>query len=175
MASWRQDYLLALQARDRNEKSQKFFYDACVFYRMSPKWASLTGSQDTKLADRTAVIHAQGHPNDRPSAEPGFNQIKAPKVAPSTVPAQQISDAEALAETRRDLSEAQRSRGIIQSRLDDVSGGLQKIKLQSAVDRKRLDELTSEKANLALRLRDRDEELRGKAKLLEVFDQSRCK
>lgn len=79
-----------------------------------------------------------------------------------------LSNAETLTQIQKDLSEAQRSRGALQSRFQDVSDGFQKSKLQSAIDRKRLDELGSEKAALARRLKDRDEELRGKAKLLEV-------
>ncbi|KAL8706869.1 MAG: hypothetical protein Q9201_000138 [Fulgogasparrea decipioides] len=134
----------------------------------SRRGSSLTKSQDTKLADRTAVTDAQVNPSDRVLAEGKPGPIKPPKVTSSPALAQPASDVEALLITRRDLSEAQRSRGIIQSRLDDVSGGLQRIKLQSAIDKKRLEELTSEKATLALRLKDRDEELRGKAKLLEA-------
>ncbi|KAL8739155.1 MAG: hypothetical protein Q9181_000184 [Wetmoreana brouardii] len=134
----------------------------------SQQGSSLTESQDTKLADRTAVTDAQVHPSDKVLAEVESGPTKTPKFTYSPALAQPASDAEALLKTRRDLSEAQRSRGIIQSRLDDVSGGLQRIQLQSAIDKKRLEELTSEKATLALRLKDRDEELRGKAKLLEA-------
>ncbi|KAL8882203.1 MAG: hypothetical protein Q9198_000758 [Flavoplaca austrocitrina] len=77
------------------------------------------------------------------------------------------SNLETLAQIQKDLSEAQRSRGTLQSRLHDVSDNLQRSNLQAAIDKKRLDELASEKVALARRLRDRDEELRGKAKLLE--------
>lgn len=78
-------------------------------------------------------------------------------------------ESDVLAKTRIDLSEAQRSRGIIQTRLQETTNELQQLRLQSASDRKRLDELTSEKTTLAIRIKDRDEELKGKAKLLEVW------
>lgn len=45
---------------------------------------------------------------------------------------------------------------------------LNKLKIQSSLDSKRVAELTREKAMLTTGMRDRDEELRGKAKLLEV-------
>ena len=69
---------------------------------------------------------------------------------------------------RQDLSEAQRSRGLIETRLQSVTEELQKLKIQSSLDSKRIGEISKEKASLTTGLRDRDEELRGKAKLLEV-------
>ena len=45
---------------------------------------------------------------------------------------------------------------------------LQNLRTQSRVESKRIDDLTAAKAALVIRIRDRDEELRGKAKLLEV-------
>ncbi|CAO1599138.1 MAG: hypothetical protein LQ349_002746 [Xanthoria aureola] len=157
MTTWRQDYLLALQARDRSEQAQKPLYDAY-----------------TNLADRTATAIAQKIENARwsPITE-GHAPVQLPKGAPFKPPVETSSNAETLAQIQKDLGEAQRSRGALQSRLQDVSDGLQKSKLQSAIDRKRLDELGSEKAALARRLKDRDEELRGKAKLLEdVHDET---
>ena len=70
---------------------------------------------------------------------------------------------------RHDLSEAQKSKGVMQSRLDDISVELQTLKLQAQYDIRRIKELSSEKATLSIRMKDQDEELRGKAKLLEVM------
>ena len=75
---------------------------------------------------------------------------------------------DAIAKVRQDLSEAQRSRVLMETRLQVVSEELQKLKIQSSIDNKRISELSKEKANLTTGMRDRDEELRGKAKLLEV-------
>ncbi|KAI4201655.1 MAG: hypothetical protein LQ350_003134 [Teloschistes chrysophthalmus] len=148
MAShWRRDYVSALEARDRNEKGQKTLYDAY-----------------TKLADRTSAIgltHLRNTTSSSPSSAHNTNTT-SPQRAEDT-----------LTETRRDLIEAQRSRALLQTRVDDTSTSLQRLKLQSSVERKRLDELTQEKLVLSQRLRDRDEELRGKAKLLEdVHDET---
>ncbi|KAL8763234.1 MAG: hypothetical protein Q9184_000952, partial [Pyrenodesmia sp. 2 TL-2023] len=93
--------------------------------------------------------------------------VKSPRDVPSQAPVLTTSHEEALNKTRTDLSEAQRTRGVIQSRLQAVSNDLQQSRLQTALDKKRLNELTTDKAVLTLRLRDRDEELKGKAKLIE--------
>lgn len=75
---------------------------------------------------------------------------------------------ETLARARQDLSEAQRGKGVMQSRLNALSEELQKLKLQTQFDGKRIKELAAEKMLLVTRMRDQDEELKGKAKLLEV-------
>ncbi len=56
----------------------------------------------------------------------------------------------------------------METRLQSVTEELQKLKIQSSLDKKRIGELAKEKATLTTGMRDRDEELRGKAKLLEV-------
>ncbi len=56
----------------------------------------------------------------------------------------------------------------MQSRLDSLSEDLQKFKLQTQLNSKRIRELNAEKNLLTIRMRDQDEELKGKAKLLEV-------
>ena len=56
----------------------------------------------------------------------------------------------------------------MEARLQSITEDTQKLKLQSSVDKKQIRELAKEKAALATGLRDRNEELKGKAKLLEV-------
>ena len=75
---------------------------------------------------------------------------------------------DALSRARQDLSEAQRSKGVVQSRLEIATEELQNRKLQSQLDSKRIRELTAERTSLTTRMRDQDEELKGKGKLLEV-------
>lgn len=57
----------------------------------------------------------------------------------------------------------------MQSRFDNVSIELQTLKLQAQRDIRRNMELSSEKATLSIRMKDQDEELKGKSKLLEVI------
>ncbi len=56
----------------------------------------------------------------------------------------------------------------METKLQSVTEELKKLKIQSSLDRKKISELTKEKAILTTGLRDRDEELKGKTKLLEV-------
>lgn len=75
---------------------------------------------------------------------------------------------ELLNSTRADLSEAQKARSKIQERLDQTNAQLEKLRKKNAHDSRRLNALDQERLQLQLRLKDRDEELRQKAKLLEV-------
>lgn len=75
---------------------------------------------------------------------------------------------DALAASRADLTEAQRSRADLQDRLARVSSELEKHRKRSSQDSRRMNAIDGERTQLQLRLKDRDEELRGKAKLLDV-------
>lgn len=128
----------------------------------------LTASLDTKLADRTAASQnapAEGAIKEDPSPSPNQKDRKASreKGAPSSpIPG------DAIAKARQDLSEAQRSRGLMETRLQAVTEEVNKLKIQTSLDSKRIGELAKEKVVLNTKMRDREEELRGKAKLLEV-------
>lgn len=79
-----------------------------------------------------------------------------------------LSPTDLLNATRADLSEAQRARSELQERLNRVSTEVEKLRKKSTQDARRVSALENERARLQLGLKDRDEELRGKAKLLEV-------
>ena len=70
--------------------------------------------------------------------------------------------------TRADLSEAQRSRSELQDRLNRVNTEVETLRKKSSQEGRRIIALENERAQLKLRLKDRDAELKGKAKLLEV-------
>lgn len=55
----------------------------------------------------------------------------------------------------------------LQTRLDRTIKELEKLKWRSKVDSKRITQLTAELNQLSVRVRDRDEESREKAKLLD--------
>lgn len=82
--------------------------------------------------------------------------------------AQDASLQETLLATRADLAEAQRSRSELQDQLIRMTTDLEKLRKRSTQDSRRIRLFENEIAHLQLRLKDRDEELRGKAKLLEV-------
>lgn len=73
-----------------------------------------------------------------------------------------------LAKVREDLGEAQRSKGVMQAQLQNLNEEVVELRAQSQVDKKRISELGVDKTNLVKRMRDLDEELKGKTKLLEV-------
>ena len=129
----------------------------------------LKNSVDTKLADRTAVLQAASSTKVaqlRSVPEPSSRQQNDTVVYQI---ASSIDPTEVVAKVRQDLSEAQRSRGLIEGKLHEVMEDLQKLKMQSSLKSKHLSELGKEKASLIIRLKDCDEELKGKTKLLEVF------
>ncbi|KAL9123352.1 MAG: hypothetical protein Q9187_000079 [Circinaria calcarea] len=74
---------------------------------------------------------------------------------------------------RDDLTEAQRSRGELQARLIEATEVVKRLQSRLRTLDKQVIELHGERQVLSTRLKDRDEELRGKAKLLEhVHDET---
>lgn len=129
---------------------------------------SLTDDSDTKLADRTASLQsalASTPAKEDPTSSPKLKDRKASLEQAAT---SRSTTPDVVVKVRQDLSEAQRSRGFIETKLQSVTEELKKLKIQSSLDRKRISELSKEKAILTTGLRDRDEELKGKTKLLEV-------
>ena len=134
---------------------------------------------DTRLADRTAqlatAVDSGATGGRRSSVAPNEFQQTVSSV-PGTVPKRQPSSepppslTELLKTTRADLSEAQRSRTELQDRLNQLNIELEKLRKKSHRDGRRLGTLESDKDILGKRLKDRDEELRAKTKLLEVSD-----
>lgn len=128
---------------------------------------ALTNLLDTKLADRTATLQSSPAAEAVRNAPASSTKLKDRKASKEqALPRSPTPDA--VAKVRQDLSEAQRSRGLMETKLQSVTEELNKLKIQSSLDSKRIGELTKEKATLSTGLRDRDEELRGKTKLLEV-------
>ena len=68
---------------------------------------------------------------------------------------------------RQDLARAQQERTELQSRLDTVTKELEALKTKSIVANKKISQLTVSVGHLTMKLRDREEELKGKAKLVE--------
>lgn len=68
---------------------------------------------------------------------------------------------------RQDLSKAQQERADLQARLETATKELINFRSRSKQDTKKLSLLNSNVNQLTLKLRDREEELREKAKLVE--------
>ena len=121
---------------------------------------------DTQLADRTSRLTTSAGPVESQRAV-SSSQASLSKKQPAGEPGQSLQ--EALAATRADLSDAQRSRSELQDKLNHVSSDLEKLRKKSTQDARRITTLEGQRTQLQLRLKDRDEELRGKAKLLDVW------
>ena len=124
------------------------------------------------MADRTAQTQTgdasvtQSTPRESSSPAPpapitsrawGGRQSVAPPPDPS----------ETISALRTDLMTAQQSRLDLQARLDTATKELNALKTRSKTDVKRIAQLTAEVNQLTVKMRDRDEELKGKSKLLD--------
>ncbi|KAJ5218828.1 Autophagy-related protein 16 [Penicillium cinerascens] len=156
MAQWREEYLAALAVRDQREKANSALYDA--YSRLADRTAQLTTPLDSSAGP--GQLRPSGH-EARTASPPVATSKKQPTEGSSAT--------DLLITTRADLSEAQRSRSELQGRLDRVNTEYEKLRKKNAQDSRRLNALDHERTNLQLRLKDRDEELRQKAKLLEDF------
>ena len=122
------------------------------------------------MADRTATLQAarSAEPTGIEEQQKPSANLKDRKTSQEKAFARSPTTGDVISKVRQDLSEAQRSKGLMEHRLRNVTQELQKQKIQSSLDSNRLGELSREKVALTTGMRDRDEELRGKAKLLEV-------
>ncbi|KAJ6119697.1 Autophagy-related protein 16 [Penicillium sp. IBT 18751x] len=162
MTLWREEYLAALAVRDSREKANSALYDACLFFRLNSRLADRTAKLTTPLeiSAGPGQVKSSGHQPHTTSSP----------VAPSKKqPTENSSVTELLNTTRTELSAAQRSRAELQDRLDKVNVEYEKLRKRSAQEGRRLNTLDHERAHFQMRLKDRDEELRQKAKLLEDF------
>ena len=110
------------------------------------------------LLDRTAALEAEKSANAAVS-DP------SPKD-----PAQPPIPNDGNAQLRSDLAEALRSNGALQARVRVAEAELVKLRAKTKLDTKLIEDLAKERAVLSQKVRDRDEELRGKARFLEVRD-----
>ena len=150
MAEWADQYLAALSARDEVEKANINFYNYCA-----------------RIADQKAELERQASAfqptEEKPTASPpptlaGLRRVTSPPPRPKSPSVVQI---------RQDLAKAQQERGDLQSRLEATIRDLDTAKAKAKMDTKKINQLTANVSQLTMKLRDRDEELKGKAKLVK--------
>ncbi|KAI1384725.1 autophagy protein 16 [Hypoxylon trugodes] len=151
MPDWRSDYLTSLQEAERNNPVNKDLVDAC-----------------SQLSDRIAALEAEKAVWQTSSTNPLSSLEKSPagKAPAATTETINTSDP-SVAQLKLDLAEALRSRTQLQSRLKTAEDELQKLRSKTKVDTKRISDLTAERNTLWSRLKDRNEELVGKNKMLK--------
>ncbi|MDA4133666.1 MAG: ATG16 family protein [Thaumarchaeota archaeon] len=120
-----------------------------------------TGSQ---LQDRLAALEAEKATwakSSSPAANSGTdNPVEAAAARASSDPS--------LARVKLDLAEALRSKGQLQGRLKAAEEELFTLKSRTTTDSRAIRTLTAERNALTTKVRDRDEEIREKQKLVEV-------
>ncbi|KAH7343009.1 autophagy-related protein 16 [Rhexocercosporidium sp. MPI-PUGE-AT-0058] len=149
MTSWRDEYIQALQDRDQREQASYQKLDADLIAAF------------TNLLDRTAELEADKASNLWSSPPPSNS-----KARDSPQPAGTGAN-DGAGHLRRDLAEALRSNGQLQARIKSAEAELVKLRAKSKTDTKQIEELSRDRAYLAQKLKDRDEEARGKTKLLD--------
>ncbi|EEH22741.1 hypothetical protein PABG_04952 [Paracoccidioides brasiliensis Pb03] len=158
MSNWREEYFLALGVRDAREQANAAVYDAY-----------------TRLADRTSSLHTHtpdpvvppsaSHTTSSPAANTNRKPTPPSKAQHGTNTPLHYDLLPAA--VRQDLAEAQRSRTELLDKLSRTTAELEKLKKKTRADTRRIEMLVGERAQLMTRVKDRDEELRGKAKLLD--------
>jgi hypothetical protein len=171
MSAWRKEYLQGLEDRDRREKADLEIFTSCKLGTTMLWGIPLTGGQDTRLADRASLLSdlpREGHvPLGLECLDPaGVGRERLIAAEPEAVRTEVL--AQTVAALRLDLAEAQRSKGQLQMQLKATNKELELLKNKSDREGRALTQLSAERGTLATRIRDRDEELRGKSKLLEV-------
>ncbi|KIW98038.1 uncharacterized protein Z519_01622 [Cladophialophora bantiana CBS 173.52] len=162
MATWKEQYLAALQARDHVEKANLALYDYCT--KLADERAEL--QKKARLAERASS--SENTPVPEPVTSPGWGirRVTSPSTQ-GTRPDSPSATATTLAQLRQDLSKAQTERADLQLRLETALRELDTLKGKAKADSKRITQLNASVSQLTIKLRDRDEELRGKAKLIE--------
>ncbi|KAL1304402.1 hypothetical protein AAFC00_003402 [Neodothiora populina] len=169
MSDWVSQYSAALDERDLREKAHRSYIDAY-----------------TKLADRTAALESTATPAASTSPAPALSgkQLSAraatsglaspsrgkSPVVQDPLPGHSSNNAplsDLLAQLRSDLASTQRSRADLQTQLSQRQAELATLTGQAKAATKQVETLTREKLTLERRLKDRDEEVRQRQRLVE--------
>lgn len=142
-------YTTTVSRRKSNRKIKLTFAGA----RIADQKAELEKAARTKASSKEEDL-----PPSPPAPLVGFRRVNSPPARPDSPSAAQI---------RQDLAKAQQERSELQTRLDVATKELEALRSKSKADGKKLAQLTAHVSQLTIKLRDRDEELKGKAKLLE--------
>ncbi|OIW33775.1 autophagy protein 16 [Coniochaeta ligniaria NRRL 30616] len=121
----------------------------------------------SQLLDRVTALEAEkaASQDSQPPQRPTPRQ--PPSGTPSPQPADDPStDTKSVSRLRIDLAEALRQKGQLQSRLKTAEDELARLRNQTSADSRALRLLEAERKTLSRKLRDRDDELREKKKLV---------
>ncbi|KAM0700754.1 hypothetical protein Q7P35_012475 [Cladosporium inversicolor] len=153
MADWIQQYTAALEARDVREQAHRPYIDAY-----------------TALADRTAQLLRQSSPVTT-SVNPDATSQALPSHERTSTPTKgkehMTNPSELLATLRADLATTQKARSTLQAQLADLTAQLSAVSTQQRSSQSQVTALIKQVLEAERGLQDRDEELKGKSKLVE--------
>lgn len=116
------------------------------------------------MADRVAQSAATTEHPTQPA--PPADQTKLPtRGRPGKEPEPPTSDL--LSTLRTDLASTQKARASLQAQLEDLTAQLTALTTQQRASQAQIFSLTKQKTELERKVRDRDEEVRGKSKMVE--------
>ncbi|KAJ4304256.1 autophagy protein 16, interacts with Atg12p-Atg5p [Collariella sp. IMI 366227] len=150
MPDWRQEYLAGIHDA---EKQLPVDQELIAAY--------------SQLLDRVSVLEAEKAAlQAQPHAPVPAPKTAKPSPAPPPTESPSPNDTPLVARLRLELAEVLRAKGQFQQRLQVAEEELVRLRTKTFSDSKSLRELTTERRSLAIKLRDRDEELRVKNKLV---------
>ncbi|RMZ00432.1 hypothetical protein D0860_07998 [Hortaea werneckii] len=162
MSDWIEQYSAALTERDARELAHKRYIDAL----------SDNSGPDTKLADRAALLEANSSSDVASSPtlpSTGKDRSNTPLKPhrgndPESDPP---PPTDLLAGLRTDLASTQRARAALQTQVEDLTATISALQTQNQTSSTQIAQLSRQKADIDRKLRDRDEELKGKGRLVE--------
>ncbi|KAK2737561.1 hypothetical protein FQN57_007496 [Myotisia sp. PD_48] len=156
MSSWLEEYSAALDVRDEREKANIATYNAYT------RLADRTSKLENHAAAASSSPLSGSQQTGSPTPQPGVSRKPSGKIQ-----TQQPDLSNALSAARRDLVAAQKSRTELSDQLSETTEKFEKLKKKYITDRQKFADLAVERTQLQVRMKDQDEELRGKAKLLD--------
>lgn len=124
---------------------------------------------DSQLIDRVTALEAEkaAFHDSQPSQQQPSTSRQPPSSTPPPQPSYEASpDTKSVSRLRIDLAEALRQKGALQTRLRTAEDELARLRSQTSADGRALRALEAERKTLTRKLRDRDDELREKKKLV---------
>ncbi|KAF7194390.1 Autophagy protein 16 [Pseudocercospora fuligena] len=153
MSDWIEQYSAALDARDAREQAHKPYIDAY-----------------TRVADRAAAARQEYEASSKKPSSPlpldrTATASKRGFITRSPPPTQDPSDA--LAALRTDLANTQRARATLQTQVTDLTSQLSTLQASEKRSASQIAALQKQKLDVERKLRDREEEIKGKSKIVE--------
>jgi len=125
---------------------------------------------DTALADRTAQLLRQPQPSTTAVHPDAQSQTLPSHERNSTATKgkeHERNPSELLTTLRADLATTQKARSTLQTQLTDLTAELSAVSIQQRSSQNQVTALTKQVLETERKLQDRDEELRGKSKMVE--------